>query len=231
MVSGEVYDESKLRKGFEDLKKFYGEGGYVTFLPEPVLDSDEQRKVMNLTVNIDEGLRYILRSISFTGNTTVPDAVLRREIRLTEGFVFNAKLLEASLPAAESTGTFRGDQNSGLHDNASSGRSETRHHLKSERKASVGYQRYAGGFRRVGTTSCRLSPAPCLCGYVQGFAGIPLRHSEFVAEPAPVVQCFNEMLSIVPRISFLRIHTGAIETRFLGHFGETFLVPLIRQTQ
>lgn len=106
MVSGDVYDESKLRKGFEELKKFYSEGGYVTFLPEPVLDLDEQRKVVNLTVNIDEGLRYILRSISFTGNITVPDAVLRREIRLTEGLAFNAKLLEASLPGLNRLGLF-----------------------------------------------------------------------------------------------------------------------------
>ena len=106
LVSGEIYDESKLRKGFEYLKEFYGEGGYITFLPQPVLDVDEQRKVLNLTVNIDEGSRYIFNRISFTGNTTIPDEVIRREIRLTEGFAINTRLLEVSRVRLNQLGLF-----------------------------------------------------------------------------------------------------------------------------
>jgi outer membrane protein insertion porin family len=106
LVPGKVYDESKFHKGLQDVKNFYGTGGWATFQLQPVFDIDEERKILNLTVNIDQGLRYFLRSISFTGNTTVPDAVLRREIRLTEGFAFNAKLLEASLPRLNQLGFF-----------------------------------------------------------------------------------------------------------------------------
>lgn len=106
LVSGEIYDESKLRTGFEELTRFYGEGGYIKFLPQPVLDVDEQRKVVNLTVNIDEGVRYFLNRISFTGNTTIPDEVIRREIRLTEGFAINTRLLEASRVRLNQLGLF-----------------------------------------------------------------------------------------------------------------------------
>ena len=106
LVSGEVFNESKLRQGFKDLKQLYGSLGYVDFLPEPVLDVDEQQKVVNLTVNIDEGPQFTVNRISFTGNTTIPDEVIRREILLKEGAVFNASLLYVSLSRLSQLGFF-----------------------------------------------------------------------------------------------------------------------------
>ena len=104
--SGDVFNESELRKGFVDLKNFYGNVGYVNFIPLPVMDFDELQKVVNLTVNIDEGRQYIVNRISFTGNTTTPDEVLRREILLKEGEVFNASLLTLSLSRLSQLGFF-----------------------------------------------------------------------------------------------------------------------------
>jgi beta-lactamase regulating signal transducer with metallopeptidase domain len=97
LVSGEVYDESRLRRGFQDLTKLYGSLGYVNFLPEPVLDFDDQKKVVNLNINIDEGSQYTVNRINLTGNTTTPGDVIRREILVKEGQVFNVALLDASL--------------------------------------------------------------------------------------------------------------------------------------
>jgi outer membrane protein insertion porin family len=106
LVSGRVYNESALRQGFENLKQLYGNLGYVNFLPEPVVDFDEQQRVVNLTVNIDEGPQFTVNSISFTGNTTIPDDVIRREILLKEGEVFNASLLYLSLSRLSQLGFF-----------------------------------------------------------------------------------------------------------------------------
>jgi beta-lactamase regulating signal transducer with metallopeptidase domain len=97
LVSGEVYDESRIHEGFQALTEFYGSLGYVNFLPEPVLDFDDQKKVVNLTINIDEGPQYTVNRISFTGNMTTPDQVIRWEILLKEGQIFNASLLDSSL--------------------------------------------------------------------------------------------------------------------------------------
>ena len=74
------------------------------------MDFDEQQKVVNLTVNIDEGRQYIVNRISFTGNTTTPDEVIRREILLKEGEVFNASLLTLSLSRLSQLGILRRDQ-------------------------------------------------------------------------------------------------------------------------
>jgi len=106
LVSGRVYNESALRQGFENLKHLYGNLGYVNFLPEPEVDFDEQQRVVNLTVNIDEGAQFTVNRISFTGNTTIPDEVIRREILLKEGEVFNASLLYLSLSRLSQLGFF-----------------------------------------------------------------------------------------------------------------------------
>jgi outer membrane protein assembly factor BamA len=106
LVSGEVYNESRLRQGFKELATLYGNLGYVNFLPEPVLDFDEYQKVVNLTVNLDEGQQYIVNRISFTGNTVTPDEVIRREILLKEGAIFNVSLLTLSLSRLGQLGFF-----------------------------------------------------------------------------------------------------------------------------
>jgi outer membrane protein assembly factor BamA len=54
LASGTVFDEARVRKGFEDLKKIYSDRGYQNFTPLPVLNFDEQRKVVDITINIEE---------------------------------------------------------------------------------------------------------------------------------------------------------------------------------
>jgi len=106
LASGDVFNESRLKQGFNELKTLYGNLGYVNFIPLPVFGFDEQRKAVNLTVNIDEGSQYTVGRISFTGNTTTPDEVMRRELLLKEGEVFNASLLTVSLSRLSQLGLF-----------------------------------------------------------------------------------------------------------------------------
>jgi beta-lactamase regulating signal transducer with metallopeptidase domain len=106
LVSGEVYDESRLRKGFYDLKKLYDSLGYINFLPDPVQDFDEQQKVVNLNVYIDEGRQFTVNRITFTGNTTTRDEVIRREIFVKAGDVFNSTLWYVSVSRLNQLGFF-----------------------------------------------------------------------------------------------------------------------------
>jgi hypothetical protein len=72
MGVGDIYDESRLRKAFENLKNLYGSFGYVNFTPQPEFDFDETRKLVRLTINIDEGSQYFVNGVSLTGNATTP---------------------------------------------------------------------------------------------------------------------------------------------------------------
>jgi outer membrane protein insertion porin family len=88
LVSGEVYNNSLMTKGFDNLKKVYGARGYINFTPVPMYDFDEEKKLVNLTIDIDEDRQFYVNRIAFSGNTTTRDKVIGA-VLLDEGQVFN----------------------------------------------------------------------------------------------------------------------------------------------
>jgi hypothetical protein len=106
MGVGDIYDESRLRKAFENMRRLYGSLGYVNFIPDPFFDFDEERKVVALTININEGPQFTINRISFIGNATISDDVIRREVLFKAGEVFNASLLDATLQRLNQSGNF-----------------------------------------------------------------------------------------------------------------------------
>ena len=94
---GEVLNVSKLRKAMKDYTSIYGEYGFIDFTPEPEFDIDDANKVINLTLKFDEQKQYYVRRIDFSGNTTTRDKVIRRELLLDEGQLFNKRAWELSI--------------------------------------------------------------------------------------------------------------------------------------
>jgi outer membrane protein insertion porin family len=97
MKAGDIFSIDKLRKSFKNYKDLYGEYGYIDFNPNPDFDIDDAKKVINLTLDFDQEKQYYVRRINFSGNTTTRDKVIRREILLDEGQVFNNHLWELSI--------------------------------------------------------------------------------------------------------------------------------------
>jgi outer membrane protein insertion porin family len=106
LVPGGVYNESQLRRGFENLKKIYGTRGYINFTAVPGQDLDEKSKIVNLTINVDEDRQFMVNRIEFTGNTTTRDKVIRREVMVSEGQVFNSSLWDMSVLRLNQLGYF-----------------------------------------------------------------------------------------------------------------------------
>ena len=106
MVPGEIFNEERLRRGFETLKKEYGTKGYINFTAVPVQGFDEANNLINLSVNIDEDRQFYVNRIAFSGNTTTRDKVIRREIMLEEGQVFNSTLWDTSMQRLNQLGYF-----------------------------------------------------------------------------------------------------------------------------
>ncbi len=63
----------------------------------PSEDIDEATRTVNLTFDFDEGKQFYVRRIEFSGNTTTRDKVIRRELLLNEGDLYNNRLWEISL--------------------------------------------------------------------------------------------------------------------------------------
>ncbi|MCU1285073.1 MAG: surface antigen [Acidobacteriales bacterium] len=97
MKDGEIINVSNLRKGIDNLRKAYGQLGYINFTGVPDMKINEEKKIIDVEVDLDEGKSYSVRRIEFTGNTTTRDKVIRRELALEEGNVYNSQLWEFSL--------------------------------------------------------------------------------------------------------------------------------------
>jgi len=94
---GDLFAVDKIRKALEDYRKIYGEFGYIDFTAEPITDVDLPSKTINLTLVFDEQKQFYVRRIEFSGNITTRDKVVRREILLDEGDLFNNRLWEISI--------------------------------------------------------------------------------------------------------------------------------------
>jgi len=68
---------------------------------------DEDEPVVDVTMQITEGPQYFVNRITFTGNTTTRDNVIRREMRLIEGGVFNTEALKYSIRRLNQLGYFK----------------------------------------------------------------------------------------------------------------------------
>jgi len=86
---------------------YTGEFGYIDFVPEPTFDVIPDTDKIDLTLTADEGKQFFVRRIDFSGNVTTRDKVIRREILLDEGDIFNNHLWELSILRLNQLGYFR----------------------------------------------------------------------------------------------------------------------------
>ena len=103
---GEVFSKEKVAKGLENIRKAYGQLGYINFTSIPDTRFDDDKKLIYLDIDVDEGKAFYVRRIEFQGNTTTRDKVIRREIALEEGNVYNSHLWELSLLRLNQLGYF-----------------------------------------------------------------------------------------------------------------------------
>jgi outer membrane protein insertion porin family len=106
MHEGDVFSTDKLRKGLENLRKVYGQFGFIDFAPEPAIEPVPNTDQIDITLTADEGKQFFVRRIDFSGNTTTRDKVIRREILLDEGSLFNSQLWDISILRLNQLGYF-----------------------------------------------------------------------------------------------------------------------------
>ena len=127
---GDVYEEKKIRKGLEKAREVYGAGGYYEFTAYPDLaprnapaagsdgagppapaaappSGKPTQPIVDVTMRVQEGKQYFVNRITFLGNTTTRDNVIRREIRLVEAGVFNTEALKQSVKRLNQLGYFK----------------------------------------------------------------------------------------------------------------------------
>lgn len=138
---GDWFNATAIGKGLENLKKAYGQLGYINFgaIPKPIYD--EQKHTVSFQVDIDEGKQFYVSRIEFEGNTITRDRVIRRELLLDEGQVYNSQLWEYSLLRLNQLEYFeplKVDQDSEAHQNADAGTVDLLLKVKEKGKNQIG---------------------------------------------------------------------------------------------
>src|SRR5205807_8786331 len=67
---GDVFDTHLIQKGLDNLRKAYGEIGYINFTAVPDTQIDDEKKLLTLNVDVEEGKPFFIRRIEFQGNNT-----------------------------------------------------------------------------------------------------------------------------------------------------------------
>ena len=112
LQKGIVANGEQLSKGlYENLKKAYGTQGFIQYTAEvtPTFKdspTNPNEGVADFEITIDEGKQFTLRRLEFTGNTFTRDNVLRREVLMNEGDIYNQNYFEYSITRLNQLGYF-----------------------------------------------------------------------------------------------------------------------------
>lgn len=104
---GEWYSEKRLKKGFDKLRDAYGAQGYFQYTGFTKRAPNKEKGAVDLTLEIAEDKQYFTGKVNFVGNDSTRDKVIRREVYLTEGDVFNTELLKLSIRRINQLGYFK----------------------------------------------------------------------------------------------------------------------------
>jgi outer membrane protein insertion porin family len=143
LKQGDIFSTEKVRKALETYGKIYGEYGFIDFTPEPDTEVDDATKTINLTLRFDEQKQYYVHRIDFVGNTTTRDKVIRRELMIDEGQLFNKRLWELSILRLNQLDYFdkiEADKAAEIKRNNKAGTVDITLKLKEKGKQSIGLQ-------------------------------------------------------------------------------------------
>ena len=107
MQEGDVYNDSRFKKAYEKLRDVYGSLGYFQWTGGTDRKPDPEKKVVDVTVKMEEDKQYFLGKLNFTGNDSTRDKVIRREVYMNEGDVFNTEALKMSIKRINQLGYFK----------------------------------------------------------------------------------------------------------------------------
>lgn len=96
--NNDQYSKQKLSADLETLRSFYLNRGYLEFtIDSTQVSITPDKKNIYITINVSEGMKYKVGDVRLAGELLVPEAELRKLIKLQPGEVFSReKLTESS---------------------------------------------------------------------------------------------------------------------------------------
>ncbi len=103
---GEVFSRKQLRTGVDQVTDLYANQGYAYTNVTPLTRVNDETRRVDVNLEIEQGPQVTVERIDISGNTTTRDKVVRREMKLVEGELFNAAALKRSRARINNLGYF-----------------------------------------------------------------------------------------------------------------------------
>ena len=93
--TGEIYSPQALRADVKNIQDLYGARGYIDF-NAGAQTSPASNRTIDVAFRIDEGVQSYVEHINISGNTRTKDKVIRREVAVAPGDIYNTVRVDAS---------------------------------------------------------------------------------------------------------------------------------------
>ena len=107
-IKGEVFSRKLLNQSTESINQELGNYGYAFSNVNPIPDVDKTNLTVGFNYFIEPGKKVYVRRISFIGNETTQDKVLRREMRQFESSYYDKEKIDHSTRRLKRTQYFEG---------------------------------------------------------------------------------------------------------------------------
>lgn len=103
---GARFNRSKVGQDIVRLNDYYKDRGYAYVNVTPLTNVDLDTKTVDLSFEIEKGKKVYFERINVRGNSKTRDKVVRRELRISEGELYNQTNLELSKSRVTALGFF-----------------------------------------------------------------------------------------------------------------------------
>ncbi|MDX2494258.1 MAG: outer membrane protein assembly factor BamA [Desulfuromusa sp.] len=103
---GDIFSRSELRDSILALTDLYADSGYAYANVAPLTNKDKKQHVIDLNLEVEQGIQVSVERIEVSGNTKTRDKVIRREIPLLEGDLFSARRVKDANRRVRNLGFF-----------------------------------------------------------------------------------------------------------------------------
>jgi outer membrane protein insertion porin family len=103
---GDVFSRKVMREDMSRLNDLYADSGFAYVNVTPETQVDEQVRQVDITYDIEQGIKARIGRINISGNTRTRDKVIRRQVKVAEGEVYSASLIKDSRRKINNLGYF-----------------------------------------------------------------------------------------------------------------------------
>ncbi len=106
LAPGEIFNREQLRRSVQAVNNLYANEGYAYVNVSPRTRIEPEKRIVNMTLDIEKGVQVSIDRIRITGNTKTRDKVIRREIQISEGDLYSAAKIAQSRSKINNLGFF-----------------------------------------------------------------------------------------------------------------------------